>query len=188
PPEFDPDSWSASLDEIERRGPKRLALIHFGVADDVERHLAELRERLREWSERVRDGASEEEFEVAAAADLGDDRPPYKQAMPFCATEPVRARPSPTRRATRSSELAATGVSVATTTMQLPAAASRPPSCSRSRPTGTPATVNCRAAPKLASTRTPTVWPAATRLALPMPPFQPRQLMPVPAPTAPSAN
>jgi len=83
PPEFDPDSWSASLDEIERRGPKRLALIHFGVADDVERHLAELRERLREWSERVRDGASEEEFEVAAAADLGDDRPPYKQAMPF---------------------------------------------------------------------------------------------------------
>ena len=83
PPEFDPDSWSASLDEIERRGPKRLALIHFGVADDVERHLAELRERLREWSERVRDGASEEEFEVAAAADLGDDRAPYEQAMPF---------------------------------------------------------------------------------------------------------
>ena len=83
PPEFDPDAWSASLDEIEHHGPERLALIHFGVADDVERHLTELRERLREWSERVRDGASEEEFEAAAATDLGDDRAPYEQAMPF---------------------------------------------------------------------------------------------------------
>jgi glyoxylase-like metal-dependent hydrolase (beta-lactamase superfamily II) len=83
PPEFDPDAWSQSLDEIERRGSQRLALIHFGVADDVDRHLAELRERLREWSERVRDGASEDQFEAAAATDLGADRAQYEQAMPF---------------------------------------------------------------------------------------------------------
>jgi glyoxylase-like metal-dependent hydrolase (beta-lactamase superfamily II) len=83
PPEFDPDAWSASLDEIERRDPQRLALIHFGVADDVEPHVAELRGRLRDWSERVREGASEAEFEAAAAADLGDERAPYEQAMPF---------------------------------------------------------------------------------------------------------
>jgi glyoxylase-like metal-dependent hydrolase (beta-lactamase superfamily II) len=83
PPEFDLGAWNETLDEILRRGPERLALIHFGVADDVGRHLEELRRRLREWSERVRDGASEEEFEAAAAADLGADREAYAQAMPF---------------------------------------------------------------------------------------------------------
>ena len=48
--EFDRDAWHRTLDEIERRAPERLALIHFGVADDVSRHLAELRERLDIWS------------------------------------------------------------------------------------------------------------------------------------------
>src|SRR5213592_2637252 len=46
PPEFDLADWETTLVEIERHGPDRLALIHFGVADDVDRHLAELRERL----------------------------------------------------------------------------------------------------------------------------------------------
>ena len=31
PPEFDLETWQTTLDEIERRGPERLALIHFGV-------------------------------------------------------------------------------------------------------------------------------------------------------------
>ena len=83
PPEVDLDAWEQTLDEIEARAPQRLALIHFGVATDVERHLAELRARLREWAERVRDGASEAEFGAMAAADLGDDRGAYEQAMPF---------------------------------------------------------------------------------------------------------
>ncbi len=83
PPEFDLGAWEATLAEVERRAPERLALIHFGVADDVERHLAELRARLREWTARVRGGASEQEFEAAATADLGDDRETYEQAMPF---------------------------------------------------------------------------------------------------------
>jgi glyoxylase-like metal-dependent hydrolase (beta-lactamase superfamily II) len=83
PPEVDLEAWERTLDEIEARAPRRLALIHFGVAEDVERHLTELRTRLREWAERVRDGASEEEFEGLAAADLGADRDPYEQAMPF---------------------------------------------------------------------------------------------------------
>ena len=73
PPEVDLDAWDRTIDEILARGPKRMALIHFGVADDPERHLAELRERLREWAERVREGASEGEFDAAAAADLGPD-------------------------------------------------------------------------------------------------------------------
>jgi glyoxylase-like metal-dependent hydrolase (beta-lactamase superfamily II) len=83
PPEVDLEAWLATLEEIERRAPERLALIHFGVAGDTKRHLDELRERLEHWSERVRNGASEEEFEELAGADLGADRETYKQAMPF---------------------------------------------------------------------------------------------------------
>jgi glyoxylase-like metal-dependent hydrolase (beta-lactamase superfamily II) len=83
PPEVDLEAWAATLDEIERRSPERLALIHFGVAEDPQRHLGELRRRLGDWSERVRDGASEEQFEELAAADLGADRDAYQQAMPF---------------------------------------------------------------------------------------------------------
>ena len=40
PPDVDVEAWDATLDEIERRAPERLALIHFGVFDDVDRHLA----------------------------------------------------------------------------------------------------------------------------------------------------
>jgi glyoxylase-like metal-dependent hydrolase (beta-lactamase superfamily II) len=49
PPEFDPAAWHATIDEIERRTPERLALIHFGVVDDVGAHLAQLRLRLDDW-------------------------------------------------------------------------------------------------------------------------------------------
>ncbi len=83
PPEVDLEAWLATLGEIERRAPERLALIHFGVAEDLQRHLAELRERLERWSERVHNGASQEEFEELAGADLGPDREAYQQAMPF---------------------------------------------------------------------------------------------------------
>jgi hypothetical protein len=83
PPEFDLDTWERTLDGIEARHPERLALIHFGVADEPAQHLAELRGRLRAWTERVGNGASEEEFEAAALAELGDDAAPYEQAMPF---------------------------------------------------------------------------------------------------------
>jgi glyoxylase-like metal-dependent hydrolase (beta-lactamase superfamily II) len=86
PPEFDLDAWLDTLDEIERRAPARLALIHFGVADDVSRHLTELRGRLHTWVERVRNGTGEDEFNAAARADLdeaGSDGDAYERAMPF---------------------------------------------------------------------------------------------------------
>ena len=82
PPEVDLEAWERTLDEIAARKPERLALIHFGLFEDVERHLGELRERLRAWAERVRDGASEEEFERLAVADLAADRDAYVQAIP----------------------------------------------------------------------------------------------------------
>ena len=86
PPETDVEAWSKTIDEIARRGPARLALVHFGVAEDPARHLAELRRRLEEWSERVRKGADEGAFVAAAEEELAEKREPaglYEQAMPF---------------------------------------------------------------------------------------------------------
>jgi glyoxylase-like metal-dependent hydrolase (beta-lactamase superfamily II) len=83
PPEVDLEAWDRTIDKLERHEPKRLALIHFGVFEDVERHLEELRRRLREWAQRVRLGATEEQFAAEAAADLADDQAAYEQAMPF---------------------------------------------------------------------------------------------------------
>jgi glyoxylase-like metal-dependent hydrolase (beta-lactamase superfamily II) len=83
PPEVDLETWEQTLDEIAAREPRRLALIHFGAFEDVERHLEELRRRLREWADRVRNGATEEQFAVDAVADLTADRDAYEQAMPF---------------------------------------------------------------------------------------------------------
>src|SRR5207247_3414688 len=53
PPDFDLEAWNRTIDEIEKRRPRRLALVHFGVADDPEPHLAELRQRLADWTARV---------------------------------------------------------------------------------------------------------------------------------------
>ena len=84
PPETDVEGWYRTLEQIERRAPERLALIHFGVADDVSRHLAELRARLDAWARRVEEGASEEEFVAAARADLPpEEAEDYDRAMPF---------------------------------------------------------------------------------------------------------
>jgi glyoxylase-like metal-dependent hydrolase (beta-lactamase superfamily II) len=84
PPDVDVEAWFRTIEEIERRAPERLALIHFGVADDVARHLADLRERLDTWAQRVESGASEEEFVAAAKRDLPpEEAAGYDRAMPF---------------------------------------------------------------------------------------------------------
>jgi len=84
PPDVDVEGWYRTLEAIERRAPERLALIHFGVAEDVSRHLAELRGRLDTWARRVQEGADEEEFVAAAKADLPEgEGDAYDRAMPF---------------------------------------------------------------------------------------------------------
>jgi glyoxylase-like metal-dependent hydrolase (beta-lactamase superfamily II) len=88
PPDIDLEAWEASLDAIEERRPARLCLPHFGVIADVPAHLAEMRVRLRTWAERVRDGASQEEFVAAAEEELmagsdADTAESYRQAAPF---------------------------------------------------------------------------------------------------------
>jgi glyoxylase-like metal-dependent hydrolase (beta-lactamase superfamily II) len=83
PPDIDLEAWHRSIDEIERRRPERLALIHFDVATDVSEHLARMRTELDLWAGRVRDGMSEDEFVAAAAADAGDDAERYSAVFSF---------------------------------------------------------------------------------------------------------
>jgi len=78
PPEFDLETWLRTLEQIERRAPARLALVHFGVADDVERHLGELRLRLEEWV--ALEGVSESEFAEIVGRGVDES---YDRAMPF---------------------------------------------------------------------------------------------------------
>lgn len=86
PPDIDVEAWERTLDEIERRGPERLALIHFGVADDPARHLAKLRLELLDSAEFVLGGATEDEFVAYCRTELADAGEPvdiWDLAMPF---------------------------------------------------------------------------------------------------------
>jgi glyoxylase-like metal-dependent hydrolase (beta-lactamase superfamily II) len=86
PPEFDLEAWQQTLEIIERRDPARLALIHWGVATDVRRHLADLRLELYEWADTIRGGAELEEFVEFVKLELkdaGEDTGHYDLAMPL---------------------------------------------------------------------------------------------------------
>jgi glyoxylase-like metal-dependent hydrolase (beta-lactamase superfamily II) len=86
PPEFDLDTWQQTLEEIERRDPERLALIHWGVAEDPQRHLAELRLELYDWADFIRGGADLDEFTEYVKTELrdaGEDTGQYDLAMPL---------------------------------------------------------------------------------------------------------
>jgi glyoxylase-like metal-dependent hydrolase (beta-lactamase superfamily II) len=87
PPEVDLEAWERTLDELERRAPRRVALIHFGVFEDVERHFAALRETMHDWAERVAHGMDEPTFVAAARADVvgsdPDEAHAYDRAAPY---------------------------------------------------------------------------------------------------------
>jgi glyoxylase-like metal-dependent hydrolase (beta-lactamase superfamily II) len=83
PPDLDVEGWHDTVAEIRRRAPERLALIHFGVHEDVGAHLDRLERELDRWAERVGDGMEQEEFVAAARADAGDDAPLYDRVAPF---------------------------------------------------------------------------------------------------------
>ena len=102
---------------------------------------------------------------------------------------PHHASPTPARFATRASCRCSSGISVPITMMHDPASGTCAASGSIRRPSG-----RCRspARPKFASTSTPKCQfspsSRSRRDALPTPPFSPKQLIPVPAPTAPLAK
>ncbi len=87
PPEVDLAAWERTIEETERRAPRRLALTHFGVFDDVERHLTALRETMHAWAQRVAHGMDEATFVAAARADVvasdPDEVEAYDRAAPY---------------------------------------------------------------------------------------------------------
>jgi glyoxylase-like metal-dependent hydrolase (beta-lactamase superfamily II) len=87
PPEFDLEAWEQTVVEIERRAPGRLAVIHFGVFDDVLEHLTALRDTLADWAGRVEDGMDEQTFVAAARYDVAQTDPElvdeYDHAAPY---------------------------------------------------------------------------------------------------------
>ena len=84
PPDIDVEGWFRTIEEIERRAPERLALIHFGPADDVSRHLtraaAAAREVERAGRARARRRRSSSRWPATTS---GDDADGYDRAMPF---------------------------------------------------------------------------------------------------------
>jgi glyoxylase-like metal-dependent hydrolase (beta-lactamase superfamily II) len=83
PPDIDVETWHATIAEIEKRAPERLALIHFGVETGVADHLQRLGGELDRWSARVGDGISLDDFVAAGRADAGDDADLYDRVAPY---------------------------------------------------------------------------------------------------------
>jgi hypothetical protein len=83
PPDIDIEAWNETMDEIERRRPERLALIHFGVVDDPGEHLPRLRAELARWAELVSTGMTEQEFTEQMRAELGEVADLYERAGPL---------------------------------------------------------------------------------------------------------
>jgi glyoxylase-like metal-dependent hydrolase (beta-lactamase superfamily II) len=87
PPDIDVEAWFRTFEEIERRRPERLALIHFGVAESPSEHLLMVRDELAKWSERCEQGMDEDEWIAAARRDLeaavGDEADLWVRAGPF---------------------------------------------------------------------------------------------------------
>ncbi|MFN8224201.1 MAG: MBL fold metallo-hydrolase [Gaiellales bacterium] len=86
PPEIDVPLWERTIDELERRAPRRIAVAHFGLFDDPVEHLVQLRETMLRWSAWVGDGIGLDEFVQRAEADVtaaGSSVERYQRAAPF---------------------------------------------------------------------------------------------------------
>lgn len=83
PPDIDVEGWHATVAAIRARDPQRLALIHFGVHEDVGAHLDRLEAELDRWAERVGSGMEQEEFVATARADAGADADLYDRVAPL---------------------------------------------------------------------------------------------------------
>src|SRR6516162_9752348 len=83
PPDLDVGAWHATAAEIRRRAPERLALIHFGVFDDVATHLDRFETELDRWLGRAARGLTVEEFSAAARADMGEHADQFDRVAPL---------------------------------------------------------------------------------------------------------
>jgi glyoxylase-like metal-dependent hydrolase (beta-lactamase superfamily II) len=83
PPDITVEGWHETIEEIRRRRPERLALIHFGVHEDVGAHLDRLESELDRWAGRVGGGMSQDDFVATARADLGEHADVYDRVAPL---------------------------------------------------------------------------------------------------------
>jgi glyoxylase-like metal-dependent hydrolase (beta-lactamase superfamily II) len=83
PPDVDVEGWHETVATIRAHAPERLALIHFGVHEDVGEHLDRLELELDRWADRVRAGMEQDDFVAAAQADAGEDADLYDRVAPF---------------------------------------------------------------------------------------------------------
>jgi glyoxylase-like metal-dependent hydrolase (beta-lactamase superfamily II) len=83
PPDIDVELWHATAAAIRAHSPERLALIHFGVYQDVTSHLDRFEHELDTWAERVGDGMELDEFVELARADAGADVEDYDKVAPL---------------------------------------------------------------------------------------------------------
>jgi glyoxylase-like metal-dependent hydrolase (beta-lactamase superfamily II) len=83
PPDIDVELWHATAAAIRAHSPERLALIHFGVYQDVTSHLDRFEHELDTWAERVGDGMELDEFVEVARADAGADVEDYDKVAPL---------------------------------------------------------------------------------------------------------
>lgn len=83
PPDIDVEAWHRTIEEIERREPRELALIHFGVAEDAADHLGRLRSELDNWTAFVGNGADEAAFVAFARERAGKDADFYDTVASF---------------------------------------------------------------------------------------------------------
>lgn len=83
PPDLDVEAWHATAREIRRRDPERIALIHFGVHDDVRAHLDRFEANLDRWAARVGEGLDEAAFVAAGRADAAEYADEYDRVAPL---------------------------------------------------------------------------------------------------------
>jgi glyoxylase-like metal-dependent hydrolase (beta-lactamase superfamily II) len=83
PPDIDVELWHATANAIRARSPERLALIHFGVHEDVAAHLDRFERELDTWADRVGNGMELDEFVELARADAGAHVEDYDKVAPL---------------------------------------------------------------------------------------------------------
>jgi len=83
PPDIDVEGWHATANAMRERTPDRLALIQFGVHDDVAAHLDRFDAELDTWAARVGGGMELDEFVELGRADAGADADAYNKVAPL---------------------------------------------------------------------------------------------------------
>jgi glyoxylase-like metal-dependent hydrolase (beta-lactamase superfamily II) len=82
PPDIDVETWHASIAATRDRRPARLALTHFGIFDDVDRHLDSLERELDVWADAVGNGMDEDAFVELVARAAGESAEAIEAVAP----------------------------------------------------------------------------------------------------------